>query len=51
MDWIDVAQDRNQWRALVSTVMDFPRFPKNVGEILEELSKWWLLKEDSAPWR
>jgi hypothetical protein len=22
MDWIDVAQDRNQWSALVSTVMN-----------------------------
>jgi hypothetical protein len=23
MDWIDLAQDRGQWRALVNTVMDF----------------------------
>jgi len=23
MDWIDLAQDRDRWRALVSTVMDF----------------------------
>jgi hypothetical protein len=22
MDWIDVAQDRDQWRALVNTVMN-----------------------------
>jgi hypothetical protein len=22
MDWIDVAQDKNQWRALVNTVMN-----------------------------
>jgi hypothetical protein len=22
MDWIDLAQDRNQWRALVNMVMD-----------------------------
>jgi hypothetical protein len=22
MDWIDLAQDRDQWRALVSTVMN-----------------------------
>jgi hypothetical protein len=22
MDWIDLAQDRNQWRALVKTVMN-----------------------------
>jgi hypothetical protein len=23
MDWIDVAQNRDQWRALVNTVMNF----------------------------
>jgi hypothetical protein len=22
MDWIDLAEDRNQWRALVNTVMN-----------------------------
>jgi hypothetical protein len=26
MDWIDLAQDRNQWRALVNTVKNL-RFP------------------------
>jgi hypothetical protein len=23
MDWIDLAEDRDQWRALVKTVMNF----------------------------
>jgi hypothetical protein len=26
MDWIDLAQDREEWRALVNTVMNL-RFP------------------------
>jgi hypothetical protein len=30
MDWIDLAQDRDQWKALVNTVMNL-RFHKMLG--------------------
>jgi hypothetical protein len=32
-DWIDLVQERNQWRALVNTVMNL-RVPQNVGNFL-----------------
>jgi hypothetical protein len=32
-DWIDLAQDRDHWRALVNTVMKL-RFPTNAGKFL-----------------
>jgi hypothetical protein len=31
MDWIDQAQDGDQWRALVNMIMNL-RVPKNVGK-------------------
>jgi len=36
MDWIDVAQDRDRWRALVNTVMTL-RFPQNAGNVVTSL--------------
>jgi hypothetical protein len=33
MDWIDVAQDRDRWQAVVSAVMNL-RVPQNAGNFL-----------------
>jgi hypothetical protein len=38
MDWIDVAQDRDQWRALVNTVMN----------LRSSVKCWEVLKKGSA---
>jgi hypothetical protein len=48
MDWIDLAQDREQWRALVNS--NEPSGSIKCCEIIEWLHNCRLLKEGSAPW-
>jgi hypothetical protein len=45
MDWIHLAQERDQWATLNET----SSFIK-CREILELLSDWRLLKKDSSAW-
>jgi hypothetical protein len=50
MDWIDLAEDRDQWSALVNTVMtNEPKDSITCWEILECLRNWRLIKKGSVP--
>jgi hypothetical protein len=49
IDWIDLAQDRDQWRVLVIPVMNL-RVPSNAGKFLSScttggFSRWAQLHE------
>jgi hypothetical protein len=48
-DWMERAQDRDRWRALVSTVMRLSGFI-SAGNFLTSCKTTYLLKRDSAPW-
>jgi hypothetical protein len=48
VDWIDMAQDMNHWRALVNMILSLGGSIK-CWEVLEWLHNWLLLKKDSAP--
>jgi hypothetical protein len=49
MNWIDVAQDRDRWWAVVTAVMNL-QVPQKCGEFLDELRTCQLLTKYSAPW-
>jgi hypothetical protein len=44
-DWMELAQDRDRWRALVGTVRDFSG-SINVGNFLTSCKVYWLASQD-----
>jgi hypothetical protein len=47
MDWVDVACDRDQWRALVNTVMNL-WVPENAGMLLSSYTTGELSSMESV---
>jgi hypothetical protein len=47
VDWMDMAKDRDQWRALVNAVLNLRVII--CWEVLEGLHNWRLLEKGSAP--